>query len=260
MKRSIKHYRISLVIAVALAWLAPSKPSAAADPDTSGSRANVLLEEVLVTARKRDVAESAQDVPITITAFSGEQIDKTFVKDLVEVGHLVPNAELHPSSFPGYSNFVVRGLGSAGTVVSDEPAVGVFIDGMYLGTNAGMVVDIFDLDAIEVLRGPQSTLFGRNVTGGAVQLRTRRPAGNFDYGAQATLGSFNDREFAGSIEGPLASGKIAPKLAASYIDHDGYYQNKVHPGDDGRIGWEETYTARPSVLLTPTDNVDIYLL
>ena len=134
---------------------------------------SVLLEEVLVTGTKKAEAEKLQDVPIAATAFGEDQLEALFVRDLQSLSYTMPNVSMDDvGTAKGVANFSFRGLGVNSSIPSIDPTVGVFIDGVYQGTNSGVVFDQFDMEGIEVLRGPQGILFGRNVTGGAVLVRT----------------------------------------------------------------------------------------
>jgi iron complex outermembrane receptor protein len=136
-----------------------------------GRSATILIEEIVVSARKRE--ELGQDVPIAITAFSGAQIEAMKVRALDGLSYTMPNVAMDDiGTTRGVANFSIRGLGLNSSIPGIDPTVGVFIDGVYLGQSAGTVLDIFDISSVEVLRGPQGTLFGRNVTGGAVLVNT----------------------------------------------------------------------------------------
>ena len=135
-----------LLLAAAVAFAAAAPAQAQVRP---------LLEEVMVTATKKAVAEASQQVPISITAYSGEQAEAMFAVNLTDIGLTTPNASLTEiPTFPGVANFIIRGMGTAGqSVPSADPAVGVVIDGVSAGTIYGVVTDLFDLESIEVLRG-----------------------------------------------------------------------------------------------------------
>lgn len=212
-----------------------------------------FLEEVLVTAQKRSVAESAQSVPISITAYSGNQVEAMFAGTLVDIGLTTPNVNLTTiPTFPGVANFVIRGMGTVGqSIPSADPAVGVVVDGISLGTIYGVVTDLFDLESIEVLRGPQGTLFGRNVTGGAVVLRSKRPGDAFEGKARATVGSFSQNDFAVQLSGPL-NDHWGAKIAVLRKDHDGYWDSLTL---GGKHGASKTLLVRPA-LTYKTDGFD----
>ena len=165
-----------LALAVALTMPACCMLSAstlAQDARQRGTSAK-FLEEVTVTARKRD--EGIQEVPLSVTAFNSEQIDALKIRDLTNLAVSMPNVSLEDlGTSRGTANFSIRGLGINSSIPSIDPAVGVFVNGVYIAVNAGIVFDMFDLESVEVLRGPQGTLFGRNVTGGAILLNNKKP-------------------------------------------------------------------------------------
>ena len=200
-------------------WSEQSEPASTGTTD-------MLVEEVLVTARKRADLESVQDVPLAVSAFSGDQIEAMFAADVTDISANVPNASAYSSAtFPGYVNFFIRGMGVAGTVLSDDPAVGVFVDGVYQGVSAGIVFDSFDLEAVEILRGPQGTLFGRNVTGGAALLRTRKPTEEFSARVRVIGGNDGNFQGAASVSGPLVEGKLLGKIAVFHAQLDDWMDN-----------------------------------
>jgi iron complex outermembrane receptor protein len=161
--------------AIVTALVALSLPTTASAQQGS---AGAMLEEIVTTARKKSDAEKAQEVPVALTAFGAAQLDALFVKRLDDLSYKMPNVQLEAvGTFPGVQNFSIRGQGINSSIPSVDPTVGVFVDGVFVGTTYGVVLDTFDLESIEVLRGPQGLLFGRNVTGGAVLLRNARPNG-----------------------------------------------------------------------------------
>ncbi|MFV8819530.1 TonB-dependent receptor [Haliea sp. E17] len=218
----------------------------------------VMLEEVVVTARKRE--EGSQSVPLSISAFGNEQIEALKVRDLQSLSVRMPNVALDDTaSARGYANFSIRGLGINSSIVSIDPTVGVFVDGVYMGMSAGMVFDVFDLERIEVLRGPQGTLFGRNVTGGAVLISTAKPGESFagevraavDGGDQGGLNSY----LMGTAGGPVTD-TIAGKFTAYYNKDEGWFENE-YTGD--HFGEVEQVMYRGVGVWTPTDRTEVVL-
>ena len=260
--------------AFATAFVAFALPSSSFAQEGS---AGALLEEIVTVARKRSEAEAVQDVPIAVSAFGAEQLDALFVTRIDDLGHLMPNVQLETiGTFPGVQSFSIRGQGINSSIPSVDPTVGVFYDGIYMGTTFGVVVDTFDLESVEVLRGPQGLLFGRNVTGGAVLLRTRRPTG--DFATRVRLGATDEGQasIAASIEGSLIEDTLSGKLVAYYSDDDGYYTNTnpeqpipapfpgaityYKPATGGDVGVMETTFVRPTLVWTPTDNQEWTLI
>ncbi|HEX7931346.1 MAG TPA: TonB-dependent receptor, partial [Sphingomicrobium sp.] len=225
-------------------------PATSANKESEGA-----LDDILVIARKKTRAERVQDVPIAITALGEQQIAEAHIVSLVDVGSRAPNVALSSNgTFAGVASFTIRGLGANSSIASVEPAVGTFVDGVYLGTNFGVVLDTFDLEGIEILRGPQGTLQGRNVTGGAVMVRTRRPGDVFAVRSQIGIESGPRYNFAASVEGPVVKGLLTAKLAGYYVDDKGYFENQFTGRAAGR---NETWFVRPTVRFTPTSDLDV---
>ena len=249
--------KATLVAAVA----ASLSGGANAQEQTKQRAASALLEEVVVTARKR--AESAQDVPISVSAFNDDQIDALKVRNLTNLAVAMPNVVLDEiGTSRGYANFAIRGLGINSSIPSIDPAVGIVVDGVYLGTNGGVVFDTFDLASIEVLRGPQGNLFGRNVTGGVVQLNTKRPTEELEISAkvaydQAESGSGGGNTYVmGSVSGALTD-SLAARLSVYYNDDDGALDITAGPLAGQSHGGQEQTVIRPSILWTPTDDFEL---
>ncbi|MCE2391546.1 MAG: TonB-dependent receptor [Proteobacteria bacterium] len=204
-----------------------------------------LIEEISVTARKKSSAEAVQDVPVSVSAFSGDKVEAMFAVNLTDVGLHTPNANLAPmATARAVANFVIRGMGTVGqSIPSADPAVGVVMDGISYGTIYGVVTDLFDLEAIEVLRGPQGTLFGRNATAGVVSMRSTRPGEEFEGKLRATLGSHRNQGLAATFGGPL-SDEWGAKLAVLYEGRDGYWKNR---NLGGRQGSTRSLLVRPAL-------------
>lgn len=234
--------RLSLVCAAALV-LAP-----AAHAQTS--------EEIIVTATKRGEAR-AEDLPLALNAFSSEALAARSVEDLTSLSYAMPNVQLEDiGTARGIANFTIRGVGVNSSIASVDPAVGVFVDGMYLGLNAGTLTDLFDVEAVEVLRGPQGALYGRNVTGGAVLVRTRAPSDVFE--ARARLAAETGPNLIGevAISGPLAPGVLSGRLAIYHADDRGWLENGF---DGARFGENETSIYRAALRFTPTRDLEFIL-
>ena len=162
------------------------------------------IDEIVVTSQKRATGISVQDIATSVTAVNADLIEATDSIDLTDVGRLAPNATLHPSAtFASTPNFLIRGIGVSGTTRSLDPSVGVIVDGVYLGFPMGANLDMFDRESVEILRGPQGTLLGRNVTGGAIVVRTARPTGEFGGKVNIVAGDYDRLDVSASIEGPL---------------------------------------------------------
>ncbi len=232
---------------------------------------NAMEDEIIVTATKRAGGVNIQDAPVAITAFGERQLDALHVTDLHSLSYSVPNVSMEDiGTTRGVANFSIRGLGINSSIPSIDPTVGVFSDGVYLGINAGVVLDLFDLQSVEVLRGPQGILFGRNVTGGAVLLHTKLPGDEFqasfktaaESGFRGTNGNYY---LMGAMGGPLVQDKLKARISAYYNKDNGYFKNYLGGPAFGKpdkfvpFGKAETYMIRPVVVFTPSDNAEVIL-
>ena len=245
---------------LACALLLGSPASGARDRagDRPAERAG-YLEEIVTVATKKSDAEAARDVPVAISVIDGESLAVRQATDIEDLSYALPNVAFDGiGTGKGIANFSIRGLGVAGSIPSIDPTVGVFVDGVYLGVNYGVIADMMDLEAMEVLRGPQGLLFGRNVTGGAVLLRSRRPGGEFSGTASARIETGIDRRLAASVESPLADGLLDARLSAQVRDDEGWFGNDAPGG--GAVGAEETRQLRGVFTLTPPNDFEATLI
>jgi iron complex outermembrane recepter protein len=217
----------------------------------------VFLEEIIVTATKRAGGMEVQDVGVAITAYNDSQLDAMHIRDLKAIGYSAPSVQLEDiGTARGVANFSIRGLGINSSIPSIEPTVGVFVDGMYLGMNAGVVLDIFDLEGIEVLRGPQGILFGRNVTGGAVLIRTTRPGEELAINTRAAYESGENMYLSAVVSGPLTE-RIGGKIAVYYNDDGGWFENLTTGNQN--FGKAETKMYRGALDFEITDSMDLLI-
>jgi iron complex outermembrane receptor protein len=193
---------------------------------SDNASAPVQLEDVIVTAEKKSVGESLQVVPIAISAVTSSTIETEHLTDLTDIGRIMPNVELDPQgSVPSYANFYIRGVGVSTSGRSIDPAVNLFQDGMVMGYSAGAVLDTFDTESVQVLRGPQGVLFGRNSAGGAVVLSTPLPTSDFHAKGDVTFGNYDEVDGHAMVEGALVGDTIFGKVAVSEKYNAGYFDN-----------------------------------
>lgn len=240
------------------------------------STAYAQLEEVIVTAQKR--TETSQDVPIAIAAITGDDLARQGVTSVAEVANYSPNVQLDSGAFLAGSSQVltgfIRGIGQNDVSSSLEPGVGVYVDGVYLARSIGANVDLLDVERVEILKGPQGTLFGRNTIGGAVSVITRQPEVEFGWRAEATVGSRNLREMKATVDLPLIDNYLLSQFSASMREQDGYQKILPWPGDPGttdeaalgtaasdgsRRGGIDNYAVRGKLLWLPTDATEVRL-
>tara|TARA_R110002051_G_scaffold9051_2_gene36532 strand:- start:7225 stop:9603 length:2379 start_codon:yes stop_codon:yes gene_type:complete len=237
--------------------------SAAHAQETTPQRESAIdkvLGTVTVTATKKANVENVQDVPVAVTAFNSDTLDALNVRDLGSLSYSTPNVNLTDvGTSRGVANFSIRGLGINSSIPSIDPTVGVFVDGVYLGTNSGVVLDLFDLDSVEILRGPQGILFGRNTTGGAVLINTGNPTDEFHWKARGSVETPIDDDRGGpnstvqaTVSGPLVEGKLNGKLGVYYNSDAGYFKN-LYNGDNQ--GEAQTSIVRGALEWMPTDDI-----
>ncbi|WP_286695773.1 TonB-dependent receptor [Spongiibacter sp. UBA1325] len=220
---------------------------------SAGAVANDLaLEEVLVTAEKRE--SSLQDTPISLLAFSNERLDRFGITDLADVAGLAPNVTITP--FPNSRSSLVifmRGVGNNDSQTTQDAAVGIYIDGVYVARSIGLGSDVADLERIEVLRGPQGTLYGRNTTGGAINLITAKPADEFGVSQKVSVGN---RDYWQSLT-KIESGKVgqfAGKFTYMESAHDGWVKNT---GSGDNFGAEDKKAGRVAVRWDASESVTV---
>ncbi|GMU68669.1 MAG: hypothetical protein AMXMBFR37_10010 [Steroidobacteraceae bacterium] len=194
------------------------------------------LQEVTVTAQRRE--ESVQDIPVVVSAFSPEQLEQRNIDSTLDLTQYVPNMIGHLNGGPGSAaSYFIRGLGSTEIIATVDPPVGTYVDEIFIARQNANSLDLFDPERIEILRGPQGTLFGRNTTGGAVNVVLKKPAKVFGGNAEIGFGEYNRRIIAGSVDVPMAE-RFFTKLSAYYNDEDGYADNIVTgKKDNGSEQW-----------------------
>jgi iron complex outermembrane recepter protein len=253
-----RNYILARSVGLVLAGLSAADLAGAQESEPGAAAA--LLEEVVVTARKRE--ELAQDVPLSVSAFDSAQIEALKVRDLQSLSVSMPNVALDDiGTFPRTANFSIRGLGINSSIPSIDPTVGIFVDGVYMANNLGVIMDTFDLENIQVLRGPQGTLFGRNVTGGAVLVNTRKPGDTFEFAMKGAMDSNPDGDgglnsyLMASVGGPV-SDSFAVKLTGYHNADDGWFENEFDGADFGEM---DTTMVRPVLVWTPTESLEMVL-
>lgn len=205
--------------------------------------------DIIVTATKKAGGETLQKAGVAVTALGAVQLEAANVKSISDIAGQAPNVSMlgDATTIPRTANFYIRGTGTFGTTPSNAPAVGFFIDGVYLGVNIGAVLDTFDVESVEVLRGPQGLLFGRNATGGAILMRTTSPSHELKIAGDVSVQSGlrgTGANYTGSImvTGPLnEDGSLRAKFAYYHDQDEGYYRNLF---DGSNIGKSNTDTFR----------------
>jgi len=235
--------RRMLVTGASLVALAASTPAAA----------QAVIEELVVTAQKRE--EALQDVPIAVSAFNQETLEKAKIDGGPNLVLAVPNVNFSKGNFTGY-NFQIRGIGSKLVAASGDAGTGIHLNNAPLIANNLFETEFYDMERVEVLRGPQGTLYGRNATGGVVNLITAKPTDSFSAHARAEYGNYNTIKLRGMVNMPMGD-MLALRVAGNYLKRDGYGENLATGNDaDDRDLWG----ARATLSFSPTDNFRSWLL
>jgi iron complex outermembrane receptor protein len=243
-----KTNRIALLSMSALAPLAVAMPTAAAAQDT-GASAAASVDDIVVTARKRE--ENLQEVPLAITAFSSEDIQSARIERLSDVAKLTPGLNFTPLF--GRQNQLPIIRGAAQTL--GQLNVGVFLDGVYLSGKGGVDSELNDLERVEVIKGPQSALYGRNTFAGAINYVTKRPTAELSGRGEITIGDNGLFKGQASISGPLGD-TLRFRVGGFYREFNGWYRSSI---DGGRVDFEKSYGGIGTLEWQPDDALTVTL-
>lgn len=268
-----KPYRALLGFSATASLLVILGTSTAAQAQEERARQSATLEEVVVTATRRET--SLQETPIAITALSADDIAAVIPKDIGELWKLAPGFSASRITAFNAASFAIRGVGQTDIIVYQEAPVSVIVDDFVLPSTQTQLLDTFDLERVEILRGPQGTTFGKNTTGGAINVITKRPdLQEFGANAQLDVGSFGRVQGKLGVDVPIVDGKFAMRFVGTYTQSDGYYKNAAPwgpintlavpiPDTTGRsgigngdsVGGDDSFYGRAKALWQITDNV-----
>lgn len=213
------------------------------------------FEEVIVTAAKRQ--QTLQEIPVAVTVVSADLLQKAQIVDIKDLQSVVPSLRVSQLQQAGNTSFFIRGFGNGSNNIGTEPSVGVFIDGVYRTRTAGALADYPSLERIEVLRGPQSTLFGKNASAGVISVVTAKPdLDSFSGSAALTVGDFSQVIVKGEMTGPL-SDTFAFSLSGSSNNRDGYFTNLANGSEINDV---DRYGVRGQLLYVPNDRLEFRLI
>ena len=261
----------SIALALIVSWAAAGGARAADAPADNGNQ----LEEITVTARYR--SENLQNIPIAITALSGDQLEAHGFTNIVDLDKVAPNVTLQQSGASGGKTAVayIRGVGQNDFTLSFEPGVGMYMDDVYFGTTFGAMFDLGDIDRVEILRGPQGTLFGMNSEGGAVRIFTTQPKGDDSGYLSIGYGSYNRTQVKGAFDFSIIPDVLAVRISGGMNTVDGYVTRYdfvcEHPTESGNLpqlttasnckigneGGDTAETLRANVRWTPNENLEV---
>ncbi|WP_439107198.1 TonB-dependent receptor, partial [Congregibacter sp.] len=214
-----------------------------------------MLEEVIVTAAKRQ--QTLQEIPIAVSVVTSESIEQSQVLDIKDLQTLVPSLRVTQLQGSAQTNFIIRGFGNGANNPGIEPSVGVFIDGVYRSRVGSALADLPKLERVEVLRGPQSTLFGKNASAGVINVVTAKPdLAGYSGQVGVTLGNYNQKIVKGNITGPI-SDNVAFSLSGSMNQRDGYYDNIELGTAQNEIN---RWNMRGQLLWNPSDRMEVRII
>ncbi|MFN3842983.1 MAG: TonB-dependent receptor [Rehaibacterium terrae] len=240
----------ALGLALGLSANAIAQERDAAEPGADAAR----LEAISVTARRRE--ETIQDVPVAVTAFTPEAVDKLNIRDLGDLGAYVPNLTIYAAR--GSNSTVtayIRGIGQSDPLWGVDPGVGIYLDDVYIARPQGALLDVFDIGRIEVLRGPQGTLYGKNTIGGAIKYVSRELPTELEGYGQLTLGNYSQRDFKGALGGALNE-TVRARVAVASLNRDGFGEN-IRTGED--VSDKNIDAVRFSIGFYPNDDFNLKL-
>lgn len=223
--------------------------------DDMGDR--FLLQEIIITTRKRP--ESQQNTPVAVTTFSSKELQESGVSDISQIGTSAPNMTFnHTASGYGGTNAAVvfiRGIGQSDFYPHIDPGVGIYLDGVFISRTTGAVLDTIDIEQVEVVRGPQGTLFGKNTIGGAINLTSKKPQDELGGELDITIGEANRHDVRGSIDLPI-SDAVKTRLTLASFQRDGYIKSL---SDGTEFGDVDSLSGRFSLAWMPANDVDVDL-
>ena len=224
--------------------------AAAAEEEDSTS----VLATVTVTASKRET--TLQDLPVSVGVTTGEVIEQAQIRDILDLQTIAPSLRVSQNQSSTATTFIIRGFGNGANNIGIEPSVGVFIDGVFRSRSAGQIGDLANVSRVEVLRGPQSTLFGKNASAGVISVITKEPGSEFGGSAEVTYGNFNQVVVKGDISGPITE-NLSFGIDAGYNRRDGFF-DVINL--DEEINDRDRYNVRGQLVYRPTDDLKFRLI
>lgn len=244
---------IALVVVATLA-ISATTAAYSQDEDSASQRRQGVLEEVIVTATKRD--QSIQDVGIAVTAMTGEQMEALGFTSAQQVAAAAPGvSSLQPNGEANYS-IGIRGVINSDFTTNVESPVAVYLDEVYISQASGTGFMLFDMERVEILRGPQGTLYGRNATGGLAHFITKKPGQDADGYGKLTVGQYGQVKFEGAAGGPIGTSALSARISGSIHRNKGYIENRV---TDVKLNNANDWAVRLQLLYEPSDDLSLLL-
>ncbi len=251
---NIKHRKSLLATLVGLFAAGGAATATAQDEMQESARAQNVLDEIIVTAQKRE--QNLQDVGLAISAITGEGLAKRGIDSPMDLQYSIPSLSLG-STVVGNAQVTIRGVGVENIVVGGDPGVPLHMDGHYLQSSAFMLHDLLDIERVEILRGPQGTLYGRNAIGGSINIISNRPTDELTGKASLAIGNYGRHLFQGVISGSVHD-NVRARLAVADEKRDGYIENVSDLGGED-LGSSNYTNIRSSFEFDVSDNVEVFL-
>lgn len=250
--------RVALSCSVAALGLA-AMPAMAQETEEAQPAGDMPAEnydgnEIVVTATKRE--QTLQDVPVAVSVTTSETIERAFIRDIKDLATVVPSLRVGERQNSSNTNFFIRGFGNGANNAGIEPSVGVFIDNVYRSRSAAQIADLPDVERIEVLRGPQSTLFGKNASAGVISVITQKPKFTFGGNVEASYGNYDAWVLKGVVTGPVTD-TLALSLSGSVNKRDGFFRDL---GTGGRTNDRNRWFIRGQALFEPNSDLSVRII
>ena len=230
-------------------------PTAAAAQDTvEGEEELAPTNVIIVTATKRE--QTLQETPVAVSVTGADTIERAQIRDVADLATVVPSLKVSTSQNQFATTYSVRGFGTSGANFGLEPSVAMFVDGVYRSRSVSQISDLPDIQRVEVLRGPQSTLFGKNASAGVISIVTKEPSYTFGGMVEGTYGNYDAMVVKGYLTGPLSE-NIAASIAGGYNKRDGYATNLT---TGNKVNDRDRWFARGQLLFEPTSDLKIRLI
>ncbi|NHK28495.1 TonB-dependent receptor [Parvularcula flava] len=212
------------------------------------------VDEIVITTQKKE--STLLDTPVAVTAVSAEQMEKAQITNIQDLQTLTPSLSVYQQSGAGVVGYAIRGIGTSSDNIGLEPSVGVFVDGVYKSRQSASINDFISLERVEVIRGPQSTLYGRNTPAGVISYTTRLPTNELEAIGEATIGNYNSRILKGTVSGPI-SDTVGFRVSGVVNKRDGYIDN-IEKGED--VNNRDRFNLRGQLYFEPTDKFSFRLI
>ncbi len=244
----------ALFCGIASPAFAQSEAAEAEAPQLEAPELSQRVPVIIVSANKRE--QTLQETPVAVSVVTADQIEKAEIQDLIDLQTLVPSLTIRQNQTSGNTTFFIRGFGNGSNAIGLEPSVGVFIDGVYRSRSAAAISDLPNLERVEVLRGPQSTLFGKNASAGVISVVTRKPQFDLEGAVSATYGNYNAVRLDGYVTGPITE-NLAVQISGNANFRDGFYEDL---GTGEEYSERNRYGVRGDILWEPSLDVSFRLI